>query len=68
MPSSVAAEKKQTDRQKRADDDDVDPSATERMWLRPIDLFGSFDSLWCDLKCPSQHDRDWKPNDNQNND
>src|SRR5438132_8743007 len=61
---SETSEKEQADRQKRSHDHDVNPGAVFRARVNPrIDIFSSLDSFRCQLKCPCDHERDRKSND-----
>ena len=69
LAKTVATQHEQTDRKQRPSNHDINPGARFRApFERTIDIFRSFDSLRCDLKCPGQNDRDGKPDDNQQND
>src|SRR5262245_24148344 len=68
IPSRVASQKKQPDRQSRAGDSNIDPCAAVGTRPPHIDTFRSFDSFRCDLESPDQENCDRKTDKDQNND
>src|SRR5947207_12346287 len=67
MASSVAADKKQTDRERRTDKDDINPSAAARSLSRGIGSFCAFDPFGRRFKCPCNDQCDRKTDDQKQN-
>ena len=63
--SSVTAEKKERDRERGGNENDINPRTMNRVRFVKIDIFRAFESLRRDLKGPSARERNWKPDDDQ---
>src|SRR5262249_4900436 len=62
ISSGIAPEENKTDRQKAADNHDINPNVLFRSTLvRRSDVFGAFNSLRRYFKHPGENQRDWQP-------
>ena len=67
MSSSIPADKEQTDRERRTDQDNINPSDAVRSLSRCIGSFRAFDPFGCHFKCPCDDERYRKTDDEEEN-
>ena len=67
MSSSITADKKQTDRERYTNQDNINPGDAARSLPRCIGSFCAFNSFGRHFKCPRDNQRDRKADDEEEN-